>query len=195
MSNILILPGGLLADASLSLMQTTLSKPIANHCIRSFLFARALAKHEGCLDDAAYDEGLLFAACMLHDLGLGTLGQGKSRFEVEGADLAATLLAEHSVAAPDIDRVWEAIALHSSVGLANRLGLLTSLTHRGIFMGAGLYTDGMASEIQQISAAYPMHDEVGVIIDAIAEHAARSEEAAPPYSISAQIKSQRQATA
>jgi len=64
-------------------------------------------------------------------LGLGTLAAGRARFEVEGADLAAGLLTEHGVPAGDIGRVWEAIALHGSVGLADRMGLLTYLTHKG----------------------------------------------------------------
>ena len=73
--------------------------PILDHSIRSFLYARLLAEHEGSLGDAAYDQDLLFAACTLHDLGLGTGAAGEARFEVEGADLAAVLLSEHGVAA------------------------------------------------------------------------------------------------
>lgn len=75
-----------------------------------------VAEQEGSLSDAAYDEDLLFAACVMHDLGLGALAAGKARFEVEGADLAASVLTEHDVSAADVDRVWEAIALHSSFG-------------------------------------------------------------------------------
>ena len=68
--------------------------------------------------------GLLFAACILHDLGVSSVAPGKARFEVEGADLAAALVSEYGVAAPDIDRVWEAIAPHSSLGIAEHRGLL-----------------------------------------------------------------------
>ena len=99
------LPAGPLAAASLSIVQTTASAPIAGHSIRTFLYARLLAEHEGSLNDAAYDEDLLFAACVMHDLGLGSLAAGQARFEVEGADLAATVLTEHGVAAPEVDRV------------------------------------------------------------------------------------------
>jgi HD superfamily phosphodiesterase len=98
MNDILALPTGPLVDASLALVQKTESTPIADHSIRSFLFARLLAEQEGCLNDAAYDENLLFAACVMHDLGLGTLAAGQARFEVEGADLAASVLTEHGIA-------------------------------------------------------------------------------------------------
>src|SRR6478672_4763166 len=102
MSDILRLPTGPLVDASLALVRSTETRPIADHSIRTFLFARLLADHEGCSDDAAYDEELLFAATVMHDLGLGDHAQAHARFEVEGADLAAAVLREHGVAEADV---------------------------------------------------------------------------------------------
>lgn len=190
MTNALALPAGPLADASLAIVRESESTPIADHSIRSFLFARLLAEQEGSVHDAAYDEDLLLAACVLHDLGLGTLAAGKARFEVEGADLAASLLAEHDVSAEDIDRVWEAIALHSSLGLADRRGLLTYLTHKGVFIDAGHFTDIDATKLKPIFAAHPRP--AGPFIqDAIVAHATRSEAAAPPFSIAAELLRQR----
>ncbi|MGW7687968.1 HD domain-containing protein [Streptomyces asiaticus] len=193
MSDILTLPTGPLADASLALVQKAESTPIADHSIRSFLFARLLAEREGCLNDAAYDENLLFAACVMHDLGLGTLAAGQARFEVEGADLAVAVLTEHGIATADADRVWEAIALHSSLGIADRRGLLTYLTHKGVFTDAGLFTDLDAALLRQIYAAYPRPADDRFVQDAIVKHAARSRAAAPPYSIAAELLRQRQA--
>jgi HD domain len=193
MNDILALPTVQLADVSLSIVQNTEKAPIADHSIRSFLFARLLAEQEGSVDDAAYDEDLLFAACVMHDLGLGTLAAGRARFEVEGADLAASVLTGHGVAAADVDRVWEAIALHSSIGIAHRRGLLTYLTHRGVFVDTGRVTDIETGLLQPIYATYPRPAGDTSIRDAIIEHAARSEAAAPPYSISAELLRQRRA--
>src|SRR5580765_8224336 len=106
-NDILILPTGPLAAASLALARSSESRPIVDHSIRSFLFARLLADHEGCRNDGAYDEDLLFAATVMHDLGLGESAPGQARFEVEGADLAVGVLQKHGVAEGDIDRVWE----------------------------------------------------------------------------------------
>ena len=195
MTNELALPSGPLADASLALARQTESTPIADHSIRSFLFARLLAEQEGSVHDAAYDEDLLFAACVLHDLGLGTLAAGQARFEVEGADLAAKVLTEHGVSAVDVDRVWEAIALHSSLGLADRRGLLTYLTHKGVFTDAGYFTDIDAPRLASIHAVYPRPDGPRFLQDAIVAHAARSEAAAPPYSIAAVLLRQRRSEA
>ncbi|NUR57202.1 MAG: HD domain-containing protein [Catenulispora sp.] len=194
MSDILALPAGPMAAACLHLLQSSESAPVADHSIRSFLFARLLAVHEGCLADTAYDEDLLFAACALHDLGLGVLALGKSRFEVEGADLAATLLSEQGVAAADVDRVWEAIALHSSHGIADRRGLLTALTYRGVFVDAGRFADALPVEQrEQVFAAYPRPAGDRSVRDAIIKHASRSEAAAPPYSIAAELLRQARA--
>jgi hypothetical protein len=188
MSDILRLPTGPLVDASLALVRSTESRPIADHSIRSFLFARLLADHEGCLNDAAYDEELLFAATVMHDLGLGEHARGQARFEVEGADLAAAVLREHGVAEADVDRVWEAIALHSSIGLAERRGLLTYLTYKGVFIDVGRLADAVADGLRmEVLNAYPKPTEGPYIADAIIAHAKRSPAAAPPGSLAAHL--------
>jgi HD domain len=187
MDEILALPAGPLARAALSLAQETESPLVADHSIRSFLFARLLASQDGSAADAAYDENLLFAACIMHDLGLGTSAPGIERFEVEGADLAAGLLRQHGVATADIDQVWEAIALHSSIGIAGRRGLLTYLTHKGVFTDGGRFTDLRPGLRQQVFAAYPRPAGDTSVRDAIVAHARRSQAAAPPYSIAAEL--------
>jgi HD domain-containing protein len=187
-NTILALPTGPLVDASLDLARSTESQPIADHSIRSFLFARLVAEHEGALNDAAYDEELLFAATVMHDLGLGEQARGHARFEVDGADLAAELLRKHGVAEADVDRVWEAIALHSSHGLAERRGLLTYLTYTGVFIDAGRITDALADDLrQQVLNAYPKPSDGPYIRDAIIAHGQRSPSAAPPGSLAAHL--------
>jgi hypothetical protein len=188
MNDILALPTGPLVDASLSLVRSTESRPIVDHSIRTFLFARLLADHEGSLNDAAYDEELLFAATVMHDLGLGEHARGHARFEVEGADLAAAVLREHGVPDADVDRVWEAIALHSSHGLAERRGLLTYLTYRGVFIDAGRVRDAVAEGLRkEVLNAYPKLTQGPYLAEAIIEHAQRSPAAAPPGSLGAYL--------
>ena len=187
-NTILALPTGPLVDASLGLVRSTESRPITDHSIRSFLFARLFAEREGALNDSAYDEELLFAATVMHDLGLGEQARGHARFEVEGADLAAGVLREHGVREADVDRVWEAIALHSSHGLAERRGLLTYLTYTGVFIDAGRITDALADDLrQQVVNAYPRPSDGPYIRDAIIAHGQRSPSAAPPGSLAAHL--------
>ena len=195
MNDTLGLPAGPLAEASLALVRTSESRPIVDHSIRSFLFARLVADEEGCLSDAAYDEDLLFAATVMHDLGLGEHAQGQGRFEVEGADLAAGVLREHGIAEADVDRVWEAIALHSSIGIADRRGLLTYLTHKGVFIDAGRVADGIADRLrQEVFTAYPRPAGDRSIVDAIVAHAIRSEACAPPGSLAFELLRQQRET-
>jgi HD domain len=178
--DILVLATGPLADASLAIARSSESQEIFDHSIRSFLFARLLGEQEGCLNDAAYDEDLLFAATVMHDLGLGEHAEAQARFEVEGADLAAAVLRSHGVAESDVDRVWEAIALHSCLGIAERRGLLTYLTHKGVFIDAGRIAGTFADQLRRkVLDAYPRPDGDRSIYDAIVAHASRSEAAAP----------------
>src|SRR3989441_5556710 len=188
MNDILVLPTGALADASLAIARSSVSRSIVDHSIRSFLFARLLADDAGCLNDADYDEDLLFAATVMHDLGLGEHATGEARFEVEGADLAAAVLRKYGVNEADVDRVWEAIALHSSVGIAQRRGLLTYLTHKGVFIDAGRITDAVADRLrEEVLNVYPRPAGDRSIADAIVAHATRSEAAAPPGSLAFEL--------
>jgi len=190
-----MLPSGAPAEASLAAARASVSRPIFDHSIRTFLFARLLAHHEGSMKDAEYDEDLLFAATVMHDLGLGERATGEARFEVEGADLAAAVLRTHGVAERDVDRVWEAIALHGCVGIAHRRGVITSLTHRGVFIDAGRIRDAFADRLrQEVLTAYPRPAGDRSIVDAIVAHATRSEAAAPPGSLAFELlRQQREA--
>jgi HD domain len=187
------LPAGPLADAVLRTVQSSESASIANHSVRSFFFAQLLAEHEGALDDAAYDRDLLFAATVMHDLGAGDLAHGDARFEVEGADLAAALLTEHGVGAGDVDRVWEAIALHTSPGIAERRGLLAYLTREGVGTDFGRNAELVADWEKEIHGAYPRLAMVRSLTDAIVERAARSAAAAPRYSLGGELLRERRA--
>jgi hypothetical protein len=187
------LPAGPLAEATLSVVRTSESAPIANHSLRSFFFAQLLAAREGCKQDAAYDRDLLFAATVMHDLGAGALAKGDARFEVEGADLAAAVVREHGVPEPDVDRVWEAIALHTSPGIAARRGLLAYLTREGAGIDFGRRPEIVSAWAPQIHAAYPRLDMVRSLVGAIVERAARCPAAAPRYSIGGELLRERQA--
>jgi hypothetical protein len=187
------LPAGPLAEAALAVVRSSESAPIANHSLRSFFFAELLAAHEGCEQDAAYDRDLLFAATVMPDLGAGALARGDARFEVEGADLAAAVLREHGVPEPDVDRVWEAIALHTSPGIAGRRGLLAHLTRAGVGADFGASPEIVAAFAPRIHAAYPRLSMVRSLVDAIVERAARSSAAAARYSIGGELLRERQA--
>ena len=105
---------------------------IAHHNVRSYLFARELAAADGLRGDVDYDDELVFLSCILHDLGVTDYGTGSQRFEVDGADAAARFLREHQIPEARISTVWQAIALHTSLGLAHKFGAEHAVTFRGI---------------------------------------------------------------
>ena len=117
-----------LAVASLELATAHEIPSVLNHSVRTHAYALLHAEKLAL----EYDADLLFAACVLHDLGSAPAYDGPQRFEVEGADAAASLLASHGRTPDDIDQVWQAIALHTSPGIPERRGPVPLLTRLGI---------------------------------------------------------------
>ncbi|WP_134427063.1 HD domain-containing protein [Mycobacterium ulcerans] len=172
------------AQAALRLSRSTESPTVFNHSVRSYLFGELLAAHDGMRHGVDYDSQTLFLGCVLHDLGAGSAAPGKARFEVEGADLAATLLGEHGCDNEVVDTVWEAIALHTCFGIAERRGPICYLVHAGVGMDFGRnaeFVDDRTAAL--IHDQYPRLSMATTLVDAITTHAQRSPEAAPPYTV------------
>jgi HD domain len=105
---------------------------VANHSVRSYLFAREIAVAKGLQPDVDYDDELVFLSCILHDLGVIEYANGDQRFEVDGADAAARFLRDHGVQEARVTTVWQAIALHTSIGLAHKFGAEQAIAQLGI---------------------------------------------------------------
>ena len=183
------LPESLTARAALDLIRAHESAAIANHSVRTYLFAMLLAEHRDVTD---FDTSLLYFSCVLHDIGLSELGNRTQRFEVDGADVAVDFLAELGFSALDRDTVWQAIALHTSGGIAERRGPIAALTRRGVGMdfggGADFVTDDQAAAIH---AAYPRLGMERSLVDEIVGQAQSRPEKAPGYSIAAELVRER----
>jgi len=95
---------------------------VAHHSLRSYLYGRELAAAKGLRPDVDYDDELVFLSCILHDLGVTDYANGDQRFEVDGADAAARFLRDHGVQEARVTTAWQAIALHTSIGLAHKFG-------------------------------------------------------------------------
>ena len=168
------LPDTPLAVTALEYIRACEIEPAVNHSIRSYLFATMLAEHEGMRPRADFDPGLLFYACVLHDLGTSPLASGAQRFEVDGADMAATFLTGNGIGAKDVDLVWEAIALHSTPGIPERRGPIAYLTRRGVAIDFGFFSDFISDEQgQAIHDRYPRLNVATALADEIVKHAAR----------------------
>lgn len=126
------------------------------HCLRTFLFGAALAQRDGL----TYDRELFYVSALLHDLGLTERFDGPQRFEVQGADAARAFVQEHGWPEDKADLVWEAIALHTSIGIADRRQPEIALVH----LGAGVDVFGLRfdeippSVVEQTLATCPHLD-------------------------------------
>lgn len=117
-----------LAVAALALATAHEIPSVLHHSLRTHGYALLHAEKLGL----EFDPDLLFVACVLHDLGSADAYDGPQRFEVEGADAAADLLAAHGRTPEEADQVWQAIALHTSPGIVERRGAVPLLTRLGI---------------------------------------------------------------
>lgn len=186
------LPDTPVARSALALVRRTESAATANHSVRSALFARLCADHQGALPGRDYDPELLFLACVLHDIGLTEAGDRHQRFEVDGADTAAEFLTGQGLPAADVDAVWEAIALHTSPGIAERRGTLCALVRTGVGMDFGKAADFVGDAVgAAIHAAYPRLSMATTLTDEIVAQARRRPEKAPRFSLAAELLRER----
>ena len=132
MSIRLALPDSDIACAARQFLFNVSPVPVAHHSVRSYLFARELATAKGLHPDVDYDDELVYLSCVLHDLGVTDYANGDQRFEVDGADAAVRFLCGEGVQEARVTTVWQAIALHTSIGLAHRFGAVHAVAQMGI---------------------------------------------------------------
>ncbi|MCT7661850.1 DUF4440 domain-containing protein [Mycobacterium deserti] len=156
-----------------------------NHCVRAYLFGRKLAAATGLRPDRDFDDELVYLSCILHDLGATEHANGNQRFEVDGADAALKFLRDHDVDERRARTVWNAIALHSSEGIAARLGPVEAITHMGtgadiLGLGRELLTDQFAERVHD---RWPRHNIGYALAQTVAEQVHRNPAKGSPLSL------------
>jgi hypothetical protein len=126
---------------------------LCNHCLRTFLFGDLLGKRDGL----KCDRELLYLGAVMHDLGLTERFGGEQRFEVDGADAARAFVLKHGLSDEKAEIVWDAIALHTSLGIASHKQPEIALVHLGAsadVMGMRI-ADISPEVVEQVLEAYP----------------------------------------
>ena len=154
------------------------SRAIFNHSVRTFLYAFAAATRNGHLPDAES----LFVACLFHDVGTVPAEDGMERFEVEGADAASRFLAEQGWQQSRIAEVWQAIALHTSPGIAERFGGITRLVRLGVLIDFGDRELIAAEVVRDAERGWARLDIERTLSDAVIASALLRPTKAPPGS-------------
>jgi hypothetical protein len=114
------------------LMRDSLHPSIFNHSMRVLHLAWHLPTPH-----PAPDQEALAVAVLFHDSGTIHENNGEQRFEVEGADAAARFLERWEWTPERIRPVWEAIALHTSPGIAERFGSVAQLLRAAVLIDLG----------------------------------------------------------
>jgi hypothetical protein len=160
------IPDSKLAVAALDMVKIESPTSIYQHLLRTFVFGGLAARAGGI----GFDEEAFFLGAILHDLGLTErFGAPAGRFEVVGADAAEKFLLGEGVAAERSAVVWEAIALHTSNGIALRRAPEVALVHIGAsidVMGLGLENLPPTAVAQTIEAL-PRDNFKKVFVDAL----------------------------
>ena len=151
------IPDSSLAREATSLVEAVSPLFVLNHSLRTYCFGVALARH---LDIKA-DMEVFYLAAIMHDLGLvAPHDEAEGSFEVVGAKLAHDFLTQKETAREKADLVHEAIALHSSVGIADKLDAEIQLVHYGAGIDViGFRSEDVSAETREaIVNAYPRHE-------------------------------------
>jgi hypothetical protein len=149
------IPDSKLAQEATDLVRDVASPLLFHHSRRVFLFG-ALRGHA-----LEFDPELLYVGAMFHDLGLTErYRRTDQRFEIDGADEARRFLQAHGVGGEPADRVWTAIALHTTPEVPLHMAPEIALVTRGVevdVLGIGydVITD---DERSAITAAHPRPD-------------------------------------
>jgi hypothetical protein len=148
------LPDSKLAREATQFIRDTESEFLFQHSTRVYLWGALAGKRRGLI----FDPELFYTAAMFHDAGL-TAGFREShlRFEVDGANAARDFLRSHGISEVDIERVWLAIALHTTPGISAHLHPIAALTAEGVMMdlvGLG-YDEFTYAQRNAVETAYP----------------------------------------
>ncbi|SHM58426.1 HD domain-containing protein [Mucilaginibacter sp. OK098] len=151
------IPDSAIATQATELLLTHGTEFIYNHSLRVFLFASLNGKR----NNLQYDAELLYVSSVFHDLGLTKKYSSPDlRFEVDGANAARDFLKSHGLPKESLQLVWDTIALHTTIGIAEHKEPEVALMYSGVgldVMGEGYENLSEENRIEIISA-FPRND-------------------------------------
>jgi HD superfamily phosphodiesterase len=151
------IPDSTMARQATDLVRDVATDLVFHHSRRVFLFGSLRGQEQG-LD---YDPELLYIGAMFHDLGLTEkYRRTDQRFEIDAADEARRFLAQHGVDEDAADRVWAAIALHTTPEIPLHMAPEIALVTRGVELDVlGIGFDAITEDQRQaVVEAHPRPD-------------------------------------
>ncbi|MFJ8229713.1 HD domain-containing protein [Streptomyces sp. NPDC094448] len=151
------IPDSALAREATELVRDAAPPLLFDHSRRVFLFGALRGREQGL----EFDPELLYVGAMFHDLGLTErFRRTDQRFEIDGADEARRFLGRHGITGDGAERVWTAIALHTTPEIPLHMAPEVALVTRGVeldVLGIGYHA---VSDEQRaaVVAAHPRPD-------------------------------------
>lgn len=148
------IPDSSLAKAAAEVLREYGNDLLWNHSHRVYLFGALMGKR----NNVKYDSELLYISALFHDLGLTKhYSSPDKRFEVDGANAARNFLRSYGVPEESARLVWDAIALHTTIGVAQYKESEVALIYSGVgYDVMGENFDAFTEEMRnQVTSAYP----------------------------------------
>jgi len=162
------IPDSKLAAGAAELLRDHGDDLLWNHSHRVFLFGALQGQNAGM----KFDAELLYISALFHDLGLTKkYSSPDKRFEVDGANAASSYLQSHGVPQESTRLVWDAIALHTTIGIAQYKEPEVALIYSGVgYDVMGENFDSITEVVREkVVAAYPRNDFKNKILPAFLE--------------------------
>ncbi|MGM0931536.1 MAG: HD domain-containing protein [Actinomycetota bacterium] len=162
------IPDSALAREATELVREAASPLIFDHSRRVFVFGSLRGREQGL----EFDPELLYVGAMFHDLGLTErFRRTDQRFEIDGADEARRFLHAHGITGESAERVWNAIALHTTPEIPLHMAPEVALVTRGVELDVlGIGYDAVTDEQRAaVIAAHPRPDFKNQILAAFTE--------------------------
>lgn len=151
------IPDSTIANQATELLVEHGTEFIYNHSLRVFIFSSLNAKRK----NLGHDSELLYVASVFHDLGLVKhFSSPDLRFEVDGANAARDFLRSHGLPKEKLQLVWDTVALHTTIGIAEHKENEVALMYSGVgldVMGEG-YEYLADKHREEIIKAFPRTD-------------------------------------
>lgn len=151
------IPDSTIANHATELLLEHGTEFIYNHSLRVFIFSSL----NGARKQLKYDPELLYVSSIFHDLGLTPhYSSTDKRFEVDGANAAREFLTSYGLPKDQLQLVWDTIALHTTIGIAEHKEPEVALMYSGVgldVMGEG-YENLSDANREEIITAFPRSD-------------------------------------
>jgi len=151
------IPDSTIANHATELLLEHGTEFIYNHSLRVFIFSSLNGERR----QLKYDPELLYVSSVFHDLGLTShYSSPDKRFEVDGANAAREFLKSYGLPKDQLQLVWDTIALHTTIGVAEHKEPEVALMYSGVgldVMGEG-YENLSDVHREEIITAFPRND-------------------------------------